>query len=62
MNGASHSTLDNEFGTHDEEAVIKQILEKGTLQESTVRALLLPARSSPYLFLTRMLNANATQH
>lgn len=39
MNGASHSTLDNEFGTHDEEAVIKQILEKGTLQESQVRNL-----------------------
>lgn len=39
MNGASHSTLDNEFGTHSEEAVIKQILEKGTLQESQVRIL-----------------------
>jgi len=34
MNGASHSTLDNEFGTHNEEEVIKQILEKGTVQES----------------------------
>jgi len=33
FDGASHSTLDNEFGTHDEEMVMKQILEKGTLQE-----------------------------
>jgi ribosome maturation protein Sdo1 len=36
MNGASHATLDNEFGTHVDEEVIKQILEKGTLQESAV--------------------------
>ena len=33
---ASNSVLDNEFGTHVDEDVIKQILEKGTLQESTV--------------------------
>jgi hypothetical protein len=37
MNGASHQTLDNEFGTHNEEEVIKKILEKGTIQESQVR-------------------------
>ena len=36
MNAASHSTLDNEFGSHVEEDVIKQILEKGTIQESQV--------------------------
>jgi len=36
MNAASHSTLDNEFGTHVEEDVIKQIIEKGTIQESQV--------------------------
>lgn len=36
MNGASNSTLDNEFGTHKEEEVIVQILEKGTIQESKV--------------------------
>jgi len=34
FDGASHGTLDNEFGTHVDEDVIKQILEKGTLQES----------------------------
>jgi len=34
FNGASHATLDNEFGTHVDEEVIKQILEKGSLQES----------------------------
>lgn len=39
MNTASASTLENEFGTKDEEEVIKQILEKGTLQESSVRTL-----------------------
>jgi len=32
--GASNATLDNEFGTHEPEEVIKKILEKGTLQES----------------------------
>ena len=37
MDGASHGTLENEFGTHVAEEVIKQILEKGTLQESEVR-------------------------
>jgi len=34
LDGASNATLDNEFGTHVDEDVIKQILEKGTLQES----------------------------
>ncbi|TVY30396.1 SDO1-like protein [Lachnellula hyalina] len=34
MDGASHATLENEFGTHVDEEVIKQILEKGTLQET----------------------------
>ena len=33
FDGASKATLENEFGTSDEEAVIKQIIEKGTLQE-----------------------------
>ncbi|KAH6648477.1 shwachman-Bodian-diamond syndrome protein [Truncatella angustata] len=32
--GASKSTLENEFGTSKEEDVIKQILEKGNFQES----------------------------
>jgi len=34
LDSASHSTLDNEFGTHNEDEVIKLILEKGNLQES----------------------------
>lgn len=32
--GASNAMLDNEFGTHVNEDVIKTILEKGDLQES----------------------------
>lgn len=35
-NEPSHAALDNEFGTHNEEEVIKIILEKGTIQESSV--------------------------
>ncbi|KAG9247516.1 ribosome maturation protein [Calycina marina] len=34
LNEASHSTLDNEFGTHVAEDVIKQIIDKGTMQET----------------------------
>ena len=33
---ASNGALDSEFGTHKEEDVIKQILEKGTVQETEV--------------------------
>jgi len=33
LNTASKSTLENEFGTHNEEDVIKQIIEKGSIQE-----------------------------
>jgi ribosome maturation protein Sdo1 len=38
MDGASKATLENEFGTHVDDEVIKQILEKGTIQESQVRS------------------------
>ncbi|KAF2793482.1 putative RNA binding protein [Melanomma pulvis-pyrius CBS 109.77] len=34
---ASNGALESEFGTHKEEEVIKQILEKGTVQESENR-------------------------
>ncbi|KAF3056401.1 SDO1-like protein C21C3.19 [Daldinia childiae] len=34
MDGASNSTLENEFGVSNEDEVIKKILEAGTLQES----------------------------
>lgn len=44
FDSASKSALENEFGTHNEDEVIKQILEKGTLQESEV--------SSPSPFLS----------
>jgi ribosome maturation protein Sdo1 len=37
MDSASKATLENEFGTTNDEEAIKQILEKGTLQESEVR-------------------------
>ncbi|KAI9846627.1 MAG: hypothetical protein M1838_001226 [Thelocarpon superellum] len=34
LDTASHSTLENEFGTHQEEEVVQTILEKGDLQET----------------------------
>ncbi|KAI9719296.1 MAG: hypothetical protein M1812_003626 [Candelaria pacifica] len=34
LDTASHQTLDNEFGTHKDEDVVQQILEKGDLQET----------------------------
>ena len=43
MDGASNAALDNEFGTHDEDEVIKQILTKGSIQSGEVcTTLLLP--------------------
>ena len=36
LDTASHGTLDDEFGTHKEEDVIEQILEKGTVMEQEV--------------------------
>lgn len=37
LDTASHGTLEGEFGTHKEEDVVMQILEKGTVQETQVR-------------------------
>lgn len=34
--GASNGQLDDEFGTHKEEEVVTQILEKGNLQNHEV--------------------------
>jgi hypothetical protein len=48
LDGASKGTLENEFGTHNEDEVIKQILEKGSVQESEV-CLSLLSQSSSYL-------------
>lgn len=36
LDTASQQMLDAEFGTHKEEDVVKQILEKGTVQETEV--------------------------
>jgi ribosome maturation protein Sdo1 len=36
LDAASKASLDNEFGTHVDEDVIKIILEKGTAQEATM--------------------------
>jgi len=36
MDTASHGTLDAEFGTHKEEDVVQQILEKGNVQNHEV--------------------------
>jgi hypothetical protein len=49
MDSASKATLENEFGTTNDEEAIKQILEKGTLQESEVRNSL-PSLSSTSSF------------
>ncbi|KAI5866920.1 shwachman-Bodian-diamond syndrome protein [Durotheca rogersii] len=42
MNGASKSTLENEFGTSNEEEVIQKILESGSIQETEF-----PGRQGP---------------
>jgi len=34
LDAASHASLDSEFGTHKEEEVVWQILEKGDVQET----------------------------
>lgn len=34
---ASHSQLDNAFGTHDEDEVIKKILKEGDVQIKTLK-------------------------
>ena len=51
MDGASKAALDNEFGTHVDEDVIKQILEKGSAQESQVSFSALPPFSPSLLFV-----------
>lgn len=38
MDTASHGTLEAEFGTHKEEDVVQQILEKGDCQNHEVRS------------------------
>ncbi|KAI0176200.1 shwachman-Bodian-diamond syndrome protein [Hypoxylon sp. FL1284] len=42
MDGASKSTLENEFGVTNEDEVIKKILESGSIQESEF-----PGRQGP---------------
>lgn len=37
LDGASKSTLENEFGTTDEDECIKKILHGGMIQETEVR-------------------------
>ncbi|KAF2139957.1 uncharacterized protein K452DRAFT_274549 [Aplosporella prunicola CBS 121167] len=34
LDGASNSALENEFGTHNEEEVVKKILEQGDVQST----------------------------
>ncbi|KAF2864825.1 shwachman-Bodian-diamond syndrome protein [Massariosphaeria phaeospora] len=34
LDAASNASLDNEFGTHKDDEVVKLILQKGTVQES----------------------------
>jgi ribosome maturation protein Sdo1 len=47
MNTASKQTLENEFGTHVDDEVIKLILEKGALQETEVSSLVLSISPLP---------------
>ena len=49
LDGASNSSLENEFGTRNEEDVVKQILEKGSMQETEVH---IHSLSPPLGFLT----------
>jgi hypothetical protein len=51
LDGASNATLENEFGTHVDEEVIKQIIEKGTFQEGTVCNQFLFFLCNPSMFL-----------
>ena len=37
LDAASHSTLENEFGTHKDDDVVAKILEAGEIQETEVR-------------------------
>jgi len=37
LNTASNSQLENEFGTKNEDEIVKKILEKGDVQSSEVR-------------------------
>jgi ribosome maturation protein Sdo1 len=57
LDGASKSTLENEFGTHIDDEVIKQILEKGNLQETEVRSMVL--LSNTHTTLTNLSSSRA---
>ena len=65
LDGASKSTLENEFGTSKEDDVIVQILEKGTVQEVEVCSpsiAPLPFPSSPSLPLFHCLPSIHWKH
>ena len=54
MDGASKSTLENEFGTSNDDECIIKILEHGNMQESKVRpypALLSPSSETDWCLL-----------
>ena len=38
LDAASHGALDSEFGSHKDDDVVAQILEKGTVQQHEVRS------------------------
>lgn len=46
LNTASNSQLENEFGTKNEDEIVKKILEKGDVQSSEVCGILSPRLSS----------------
>jgi ribosome maturation protein Sdo1 len=49
MDGASKATLENEFGTHNEDDILIKILEKGEMQASDVRIILREASDQSLL-------------
>ena len=63
MDTASNAVLENEFGTHKEEDVVQQILEKGDVQETEVQpptVILHKLQLDAKLFCLRNMDVKAT--
>lgn len=59
LNTASKGTLENEFGTSNEDDVIKQILQKGDVQTSQVRHEVVKDQNCPSLLVITNYRADA---
>jgi len=51
LNTASNSQLENEFGTKNEDEVMKKILENGTIQSSEVRSIGAPPHTPLHMLI-----------